>query len=83
VCISIVSTELDLIVELAQNQPNCLGARMTGAGFGGCALALLEEKGFEEFITKVSQKYQQKTNYLPKIYQVYPSDGVKSEKFFR
>ncbi len=71
------STELDLIVELAQNQPNCLGARMTGAGFGGCALALLENKNFEEFITKVSQRYQQKTNYLPQIYKVYPSDGGK------
>jgi galactokinase len=50
---------------------------MTGAGFGGCALALLENKNFEEFVTKVSQRYQQKTNYLPQIYKVYPSDGGK------
>jgi galactokinase len=35
------SPELNLIVELAQKQPECLGARMMGAGFGGCALALL------------------------------------------
>jgi len=47
------SPELDLIVESSQRQPNCLGARMIGAGFGDCALALVENQNIDSFIERV------------------------------
>jgi galactokinase len=56
-----VSTEeLDALVALAQSDPACLGARMTGGGFGGCAVALVKEEGLDEFLEKVKRGYWQK-----------------------
>jgi galactokinase len=56
-----VSTEeLDALVALAQADPACLGARMTGGGFGGCAVALVKEEGLDEFLEKVKRGYWQK-----------------------
>ena len=43
------SPELDAIVALARAHPACFGARLTGAGFGGCAVALVASSGVEEF----------------------------------
>lgn len=67
---------LDLIVELAQNQPGCLGARMMGAGFGGCALALLTNDPLQAFSNPVIQAYQTVMGFAPKIYPVTSVDGV-------
>jgi len=56
-----VSTEeLDALVALAQSDPACLGARMTGGGFGGCAVALVKEEGLDEFLEKLKRGYWQK-----------------------
>ena len=52
--------ELDALVALAQADPACLGARMTGGGFGGCAVALVKEEGLDEFLEKVKRGYWQK-----------------------
>ncbi len=73
------SFELNTIVDAAQSQSNCLGARMIGAGFGGCALALVKNRGLENFIIQVSRTYQEKTHLLPQIYRVNSSDGGKLE----
>ena len=70
------SKELNLIVEIAQNQPTCLGARMTGAGFGGCALALIENANVENFIKHVTGAYLAETNIRPHIFKVESEDGV-------
>jgi galactokinase len=72
------SRELDLIVNLAQNQPNCLGARMMGAGFGGCALALLSNGDVKRFSRDIYQGYLAETNIEPHIFSVQSSDGVHS-----
>lgn len=60
--------ELDVLVEAASRIKGVLGARMMGAGFGGCTINLVEEKAIENFIQEVSRKYQKETGKLPKIY---------------
>lgn len=74
------SDELNLIVEIAQNQPVCLGARMAGAGFGGCALAIIENSNVETFIANVSKAYQLETGIQPHLFKVESGDGVRAEK---
>jgi galactokinase len=68
--------ELNLIVDLAQKQPECLGARMMGAGFGGCALALLETDNIHSFSEKVFDPYYEQTGIKPHIFKVASADGV-------
>jgi len=72
----VTNDALNIIVEIAQAQPACFGARMTGAGFGGCAVALVHGEMVNDFVTAVTQQYQQQTNLIPKIYLCQPSDGA-------
>lgn len=74
----VTNDALNSIVATAQAQPTCYGARMTGAGFGGCAVALVHGEQVEGFVTAVSQQYQQQTNLIPKIYVCQPSDGASA-----
>ena len=46
--------ELDAVAEYSKTDPNVAGARMTGAGFGGCAIALVKESSFENFSKEMS-----------------------------
>ena len=55
--------ELDTLHEEANKIAGCLGSRVTGAGFGGCAIALIKEDCFEEFVQKVGQAYKEKIGY--------------------
>ncbi len=72
-----VSTEaLDFIVDLARRQPGCLGARMTGAGFGGCALALVEDAYAGELAERVSHLYREALDLPPEAYVCRAADGV-------
>lgn len=64
----ISSTELDKMVELAQAEGSCYGARMTGGGFAGCAVALVREDGVEAFSERVAAKYRQATGLEPALY---------------
>lgn len=75
------SAELNLIVEIAQHQPSCLGARMTGAGFGGCALALLKENKVESFFERVRQAYHSHVGITPNICSVKSTHGVRIIKY--
>jgi galactokinase len=68
--------ELDILVELAAEQPGTIGARMTGAGFGGCTVNLVESDAVPEFQAVVKGKYQARTGLEPMIYVCNPSDGV-------
>jgi galactokinase len=52
--------ELDTLVGLAQGDPACFGARLTGGGFGGCAVALVREDGLDEFLERLKRGYWQK-----------------------
>ncbi len=68
---------LDEIVSAAQEFKDCLGARMTGAGFGGCAIALVKKDSFNEFKKEVEAKYFEKTQIEANIYLVDISDGPR------
>lgn len=71
--------ELDVMVEIAQGQPGCYGARMTGAGFGGCAVALVERDASEPFTREVAQRYERKVGLTPFIYVCAASAGASLE----
>lgn len=68
--------ELDTLVELGQARPGCYGSRLTGAGFGGCTVSLVEESAVEEFVTVVEQAYREATGRSALIYVCRASDGV-------
>lgn len=70
------SPELDLMVELAMSQAGIHGARMTGAGFGGCTVNLVEEKRVERFRAHVSAAYSARTGKVPEIYVCDAADGA-------
>ena len=68
--------ELDLLVELALGVPGVLGARMTGAGFGGCIIALVPERALREFKERVFQGYKEETGLEAEIYVFKPAVGA-------
>ena len=70
------SDALDLIVESALKAPGCYGARMTGAGFGGCAVALVETKKTEVFVKKVLDSYQTSSGKKALLYVCKASNGT-------
>lgn len=70
--------ELDTIVEFCKTFKDCIGARMTGAGFGGCAIALVKKKNFGEFAEKISDYYEEKIGYKPDVFASEVGDGVRT-----
>lgn len=74
------SRELDILVELASKQAGTIGARMTGAGFGGCTVNLVSSEGISDFQEAVSERYQEATGLKPLIYVSSPSNGVTHRK---
>ncbi|HRH58030.1 MAG TPA: galactokinase [Chitinophagales bacterium] len=68
--------ELKMIVHYSTHFDGCIGARMTGAGFGGCCIALVEKGKTERFITYVSKKYAEKTGFKADFYLAEITDGV-------
>jgi galactokinase len=72
-----VSTpELDLMVELANGQEGVYGARMTGGGFGGCTVNLVDSAHVEKVQQRLAQNYEAKTGLRPKIFICEASDGA-------
>ena len=70
------SFELNAMVEIAQSLPGCLGARLTGAGFGGCTVNLVEISHSTEFSRLLKQRYQAITGLVPEIYATQASNGA-------
>ncbi|QIZ06293.1 galactokinase [Priestia megaterium] len=73
----VTGVELDSLVEAAWKQPGVLGARMTGAGFGGCAIAIVENDEVENFIANVGAAYLEKIGYKAEFYAASIGDGAK------
>ncbi|MBP1756619.1 MAG: galK [Firmicutes bacterium] len=71
----VTGIELDTIVEAALRQEGVIGARMTGAGFGGCAVSIVKEAAVDNFIKNVSKEYSDKIGYLAAFYVVEVGDG--------
>ncbi len=68
--------ELDLMVAAAQRLPGCHGARLTGAGFGGCTVNLVAAGAAADFERDLAVAYQQATNLRPDIYVCRASAGA-------
>ena len=70
------SQALDLMVDCALAAPGCYGARMTGAGFGGCAVALVEKKYTDKFVKKVFNSYKASSGNKAFIYNCKATGGT-------
>jgi len=71
------SDELNAMVECAQQHEACYGARMTGAGFGGCAVALVRDEASQAFAEKVTACYHAATAIEPHVYICTATNGAE------
>jgi len=69
--------ELDTIVEFCKTYDKCIGARMTGAGFGGCAIALVKKESMDDFAKGLIQYYKNEIGYEPTVFASEIGDGVR------
>ena len=74
------SPELDLVVKIAQGLDGVFGARMTGAGFGGCAVALVKKNAIEIFTGAIKGAFEERELEEPDIFEVAPSRGAGVER---
>ncbi len=72
----VTNDALNTMVECACEQESCFGARMTGAGFGGCAVALVEKEKAQGFVNAVSAAYRQRSGLDASIYVCIASQGA-------
>jgi galactokinase len=70
------SQELDVLVEIAQRQPGVFGARMTGAGFGGCTVNLVQRDAADPFTKAIQEGYQKALGLHAEVYVFEASDGA-------
>lgn len=73
----VTGIELDTLVELAWKHEGVLGARMTGAGFGGCTVALVKKDKVDDFIKNVGQGYKEKIGYEASFYIANIGNGTR------
>src|SRR6266542_577495 len=71
--------ELDIMVEAAEGLPGYIGGRMTGGGFGGCTVNLVEAVHAQAFVQAISERYRQKTAIIPETYICPPANGAGIE----
>lgn len=72
----VTNDALDIMVECARGQAGCHGARMTGAGFGGCAVALVDEEKIKAFSRALLKAYRQRSGLEARIYVCKASEGA-------
>ena len=72
----VTGRELDTLAEAAWNQPGVLGSRMTGAGFGGCTVSIVENGFVDAFIRNVGSFYKKKIGYSADFYKVEIGAGA-------
>lgn len=73
----VTGIELDSLVKNSWSQDGCIGARMTGAGFGGCTVNIVAEDKINDFIKNVGNSYTNHTGLIADFYIVNPSDGAR------
>src|SRR5512132_73689 len=71
------SPELNTMVNIAQSLEGCYGARLTGAGFGGCTVNLVARQNAEEFARALGVRYEAETGLHPEIYITHASNGAE------
>mgnify|MGYP002802057954 CR=1 FL=1 len=72
----VTGIELDTLVEEAWKCPGVIGSRMTGAGFGGCTVSIVENDAIDNFIEKVGAAYKEKIGYAADFYVVDIGQGA-------
>lgn len=72
----VTGIELDTLAETAWDQPGVIGSRMTGAGFGGCTVSIVEDDKIDAFIENVGKVYKEKIGYAADFYAVNVGDGA-------
>lgn len=72
----VTGIELDTLVELARKVSGTIGSRMTGAGFGGCTVSIVQNDAIERFIQEVGTSYEEIIGYKAEFYVVSIGDGV-------
>lgn len=72
----VTGIELDTLADAANEQEGCIGARMTGAGFGGCAIAIVHKDKVDNFIKNVQQIYTKKIGHDAGFFACSTSDGT-------
>ncbi|UKJ08159.1 galactokinase [Solitalea lacus] len=74
----VTGQELDTVVEYCKKNTDVLGARMTGAGFGGCAIALVKSNKFDKFTSELEAYYNDKIGYKPSVFKSAIGEGVRA-----
>ena len=74
---AVSSAALDAMVEAMRSVPGCYGARLTGAGFGGCAVALVQPGAEQAMADTIFEQYPKATNIWPEVYTTRASDGAR------
>lgn len=73
----VAGIELDALISACISRPECAGARMTGAGFGGCAIALVKSEDLKEFKKSVSAEYKKQTGLIVLFYDCTIPGGAR------
>ncbi|MBR4183044.1 MAG: galactokinase, partial [Lachnospiraceae bacterium] len=73
----VTGIELDTMVESAWRQRGVIGARMTGAGFGGCTVSIVKDDAVDDFIKNVGADYEKAIGYAADFYVVDIGDGPR------
>lgn len=68
--------ELDILASLAWEFPGVAGSRMTGGGFGGCTVSIVESDAVDDFIGKIGEEYTKRTGRIASFYATGTSDGA-------
>lgn len=77
---AVTGKELDALYDIALEREGVIGSRMTGAGFGGCTVSLVESGKAVSFIAYTSEAYASKTGLQPEFYISSAADGAREEK---
>ena len=76
----VTGKELDTLSALARKEKDCLGSRMIGAGFGGCAISIVKKNAVEGFIRRVGSAYAEAIGYKASFYETSIEDGITVSK---
>ncbi len=68
--------EIDTLVEIAMRQPGCIGARITGGGFGGCTVNVVKTAAVDDFVVQIKTEYERATGIKADCFVSSPSDGA-------
>ena len=72
----VTSRELDILTDVARQQPECYGARMTGAGFGGCTINLVKRDAVGRFCEVLLEQYKQQAGKDGEVFISAPAEGA-------